>query len=110
MHLFLECVHVNTFWEDFTLKWGEQLRFTELTPKDILLGIPGHNPHIQLLNHLLILAKHHIHSVKIKKRMPSIVEFKYRVKYIKGIEELLAIKRGKLYIHNQKWSQILNTL
>ena len=105
-HLFTACYYVNMFWRQFINTFGEDLNVELLQPKDILLGIVGLEPIKMLLNHLLILGKQHISFVRRRGRVPNFKEFKFRIKYIKHLEESIAIKKGKRVKHIQKWSFI----
>ena len=62
-HLFINCVFSSTFWQSLiSFCNGIEIRLNELSDVDKIFGICENSTDFLMLNHLIILAKQHIHS------------------------------------------------
>ena len=61
----------------------------------------------QIVSFILILAKYFIFSNKYKKSIPNFNIFKLFLERREHLEKIIALKKDKLAIHNEKWSRIL---
>ena len=62
-----------------------------------------------IVNYILILAKYFIFRSKYEKIIPNIDKF---IKYLykrQAIEKIIALKKDKLIVHNEKWSKLMET-
>ena len=63
----------------------------------------------KIVNFILILAKYFIFRSKYEKVIPNIETF---IKYLykrQEIEKIIALKKDKLMVHNEKWSKLLES-
>ena len=70
-HLFWECKESKAFWSDFQrFVKGKHFELPNLSCKDVILGILP-KEHNTILNHLVLLAKYHIYSIRYSNLKPS---------------------------------------
>ena len=108
IHLFWECSLSRDFWnkiECFLIGRGFDI---SLNYKLISHCTPDLNKkESQIVSFILILAKYFIFSNKYKKSIPNFNIFKLFLERREHLEKIIALKKDKLAIHNEKWSRIL---
>ncbi len=69
-HFFLHCQNVELFWKHWHTWWNFCTEFvvscSDVISECILLGFPGEDNIISVLNYCVLIAKHYIYSKKIK--------------------------------------------
>ena len=104
-HLFFDCLKVQRFW----LELIDCLQLKEIRNgnlKIVLLGLPGKSSRVKVCNSVIFLLKYIIYSFRIQGELPSIQRVIQIILGYKEDEKRLAIKRGKLNLHLQKWEQL----
>ena len=75
--------------------------------RDILLGTNKGNTHNSIINFIIILMKYYIFIMKTKTKQIEFEKFK-RYLYIKiNLEKQIALTKGKLDVHNEKWRNFI---
>ena len=101
-HLFMTCRKVEDVWKEI-IAYYNLVEIRDMEWKDIHVGLPGSSSRIRFVNSLIIFLKYVIFKSRNDGKLPSaqIVQNKL-LEYIET-EKRLAIKKGKLGIHLQKW-------
>ena len=73
----------------------------------ILLGIVTESKNL-LLHHLILLARHHIYTCKLKETRPSFEMYKQLVYNTLQIENKIAIVNNSMHVFKKKWSCFKN--
>ena len=103
-HLFVKCPTVIQFWKDFEIFWRELTEMhIRLNTIDILLGITRDIYKSELLNYLLILAKHMILSSTINEYQLHFVNFEKKVKQNCNMELNFAKRNNNITKFEAKW-------
>ena len=105
-HLFWECKECKTFWDAFQMFYNQSTQQNlELTCQTIIFGkLPSKGN--ELFNHLLLIAKYHLYSIRFLDKRPSFDIFLSSVKNVLLTEKNIAKQTGKLAYHNYKWQAI----
>ena len=107
-HLFWECKHIQTLWNQLTTFLEKTTIKRKLSLLNISFGVNTFKiPEINnTVNHIIILMKYFIFSFKYKKQIPT---FNCFINYLKlkiQIEKEIALNNDKLHIFEQKWKRI----
>ena len=108
-HLFLRCKYSKSFWEEFSQWLAHNTSNTEgFVPSEaILLGIVTESKNL-LLDHLILLARHHIYTCKLKETRPSFEMYKQLVYNTLQIENKITIVNNSMHVFKKKWSCFKN--
>ena len=108
-HLFLRCKYSKSFWEEFSQWLAHNTSNTEgfVPSETILLGIVTESKNL-LLHHLILLARHHIYTCKLKETRPSFEMYKQLVYNTLQIENKIAIVNNSMHVFKKKWSCFKN--
>ena len=95
------------FWLDFIV-WcrNANIALEELSDIDKLFGVWKRKEDFLLLNHLLILAKHHIYECRKNNTRPSLGVFIKILNYIYHLELYTMKSNNQEDSHNLKWKKI----
>lgn len=105
-HLFINCVFSSTFWQSFiSFCNGIEIRLNELSDVDKIFGICENSTDFLMLNHLIILAKQHIHSCSSRDCVPSLNIYLSKVAFTYHIETIIADSNGKRSFRDAKWKK-----
>ena len=109
-HLLISCSFTSDFWLDF-IDWcrNANILLEELSDIDKLFGVWKRKEDFLLLNHLLILAKHHIYDYRKNNTRPSLRVFIKMLNYIYHLE-LYTKKSNNKDSHNLKWKKYTDSL
>ena len=101
-HLFMTCRNVEKLWKEI-ISYYNLVEIQNMTWKEIHVGVSGSSTRIKFVNALIIFLKYVIFKSRSEGKLPPfhIIQKKLR-EYIEA-EKRVAIKRGKLGIHLQKW-------
>lgn len=106
IHLFTECLVVVKFWKAL-FKWLKytcdiQLNWSEEIQEEILFNnIKGKGS--WFANNLLLIVKQYIYKTKCRNTKLKIVEVVGSLAQYERTEFLLALRKGKVHKHKQKW-------
>ena len=107
-HVFYSCRFTETFWNEFYNCFKQALVLSQKPSlKDVIFGNTSYS---MIYNHLLLIAKRHIYSTKMKKDKPYFPLFKLWVKSNYHLEYEIANKKDKLEVHCGKWITILEII
>ena len=107
-HIMFQCVEVQSLWKQFSEYIEEQygvkvkLDLTSVILNQVI------EPRRSVINFLCLLTKHFIYVQRCLKNSLSFVVLKQIIKKIESIEKYIAIKKGKIQIHNRKWRNVQN--
>ena len=112
IHLFVNCKHVKVLWMFANQLIQRTSSLPTLTDTDKLLGLHEKVDlsHFDAVNHLLILVKYFIHLCKHKNTKSCVPRLKEKIIDTERMEKMIAIRKNKRDIHDQKWSNILTEL
>ena len=106
VHLFFQCEYVQTLWSR-VFEWIEdryQVTFSYLnfTPSSIIKNelVQGAS---SVINFICLLTKYYIYTSKCLQNELEFIVLKRLILKIESIEKYIAIKNGKLELHNKKW-------
>jgi len=108
-HLFTECKHTCTFWEEFLKWWHTKFNDnTQLQEVDILFGIFSRDNYMYdiLLNQCLIVAKQSIYNCRCIDIHPSFDFFWKKLKSIYTVEKQIAYQNKKVTQFERKWKNV----
>ena len=107
-HLLWNCKEVRSFWDKFQTFFNNKTdKAFILTCKDVVFGVLPQNSN-ELLNHLLLIAKYHVYSVRFFNKSPSFVVFLEKVKDVICTERNIAKKTCKTDRFLVKWNVLLS--
>jgi len=107
LHLFVECVKVRPLWKKIIDELLPPYGINALSSKDILLGIILEKEN-NVINHIIIEAKYHIHVCRLEKTLPVYNRLINRLKITESIEKEIASKtQKKTTTHNHKWHHLI---
>ena len=104
-HLFFDCIKVQQLWQEV----GESLHLNELRNRnwnEIFVGLPGRSYEIKCVNTIIFLIKYIIFIFRTQGKLPSIQIILKKILEYEKEERKLAVQKGKLGIHLQKWEQV----
>ena len=88
-------IHLFELTEVRTLEW-----------KDIFMGLPGKSVRIKFVNTLIVMLKYIIFKSRKGSTLPSLGKIQKDILNYREEEKKLAIKKGKLGLHLQKWEYV----
>nr|XP_039263093.1 uncharacterized protein LOC120339092 [Styela clava] len=104
LHLFYNCPITSEFWSDID-QWivfkTDNLNFN-LGMKECFIGFDDISD-MQFINCVLLAARFFIYRCRIQKRKPVFDVFNKFISDIRNNEKYIAMKNGKIMIHNTKW-------
>ena len=104
--LFWDYQETQAFWNTFQDFLQQKINHRiPLTCKKVIFGVFPQKTHI-LLNHLLLIAKYHLYSIRFLNRKPSFTVF---IEYVKGVyftEKEIANRTGGTESFHKKWKAI----
>lgn len=110
IHLFCECSNVQYYWR--TLKEyirenasAEVYNFLLWSNKDIIFSTV-HNNASNVINFLVTVTKRAIYVARCANHLTSCDSLKYEYDQIFNMETNIAMRKGKMYKHAVKWSNI----
>ena len=108
-HLFTECNHACSFWEEFLKWWNTKFDVNlQLKERDILFGVTLKSTYNNLLNHCIIVAKQSLYTCR-RLGIPPFFEFYLsKVKKIYQVEKLIAVQNRQIAKFERKWKDIFN--
>ena len=109
LHLFWECQISRDFWNRVEMLLNNKGFNITVNYEKISLGMFSLKNENNIVNYILILAKYFIFRSKYEKIIPNIDKF---IKYLykrQEIEKIIAFKKDKLIVHNEKWSKLMET-
>ena len=102
-HLFCDCIEVQTLWKYIIEVYLQQFGIHQLSNKEILLGFTK-GPDIDCFaNHVVLLAKWHIHKSRILEVKPTLGDYKALLHNTMSTEARIAQKRNKENVCRRKW-------
>ena len=107
IHFFIDCVHVQNFWENFQIWWANvtSVPVVNLSKQNLLLGIKKSEKHFLTLNFIIFLANKFIHDNKMAaKKDVSFPAFLITLKLQLYFEKQICIKNNQLTMFNVKWN------
>ena len=105
IHVFLNCPKVKEIWQ-IMIQLFELTEIATLEWKDIFVGLPGKSLRIKFVNTLIVMVKYIIFKCRTGSTLPSSRKIQRDILNYREEEKKLAIKRGKLGLHLQKWEYI----
>ena len=103
LHLFHSCLKTKQLWNKLRQYFSQFINIPRSTLQSSILEIFDNNQHLELINHLLLIFKFYIYSVRKTKQM-NFDNLKITIKKIKEIEkELTSSNEGNLL---KKWHPI----
>ena len=111
-HLFSACIHVSPLWNYLSSILINTHSINTLNTSQKLLGLYEmiERNNYDVVNHLTLTLKYHIHLSKFREILPSIAGFKELIKDTEMIEKRIATRKHKLNRHHDKWDDILSFL
>ena len=108
IHLLCECVQVKELWkkvlEYIEKRYGYQL--DKLSNTAIIQNrITSRASDVE--NFICLITKQFIYSQRCLKKPISFCILEAKMKHIENVEKYIAIKNGKLNIHERKWNKVL---
>ena len=105
-HLFWECNTTQIFWKE-TTAWL-LICFPQLSERSFSMSaclglISSLN---LLIDHILLMARYHIHISKIKGTIPELYKLKYTIFKARKIELRIACQSGKTKQCYEKWEHL----
>ena len=108
-HLFVECEKVDQFWQELITFWD--ILFHNLSVTEKLFGILESDTENWILkNQLLFVAKRYIYISRCRDSLLSMRAFNILVKDTMKLECIIAKQKGKLDLHYQKWSIVMQKI
>jgi len=107
-HLFWECKHIQTLWNQLTTFLDKHKLNVKLSLLDISLGVNTFKiPEVNnTVNYIIILMKYFIFSMKYRKQTPTMNCFINYLKLKIQIEKEIALNNDTLHIFEHKWKHI----
>ena len=108
-HLFWECSSTQRFWKE-TTAWLFNFfpqSYEQSFSMPTCLGLVS-TPNM-LIDHILLMARHHIYVCKIKGIVPELYRFKYTIFKARKIELRIACQSGKTETFYKKWKPLQPT-
>ena len=108
--MFFDCEIVQEFWTNVTDAFLKPLGINKLNINDVLLGINPLNPPV-LANQIVVYAKKEIRFAKYKKKIPSLLLLKERIKEWYSCERGRTFNNNDLMLEfNDKWEFLRNLM
>ena len=111
-HFFIECVHVQQFWDSFKLWWQRICNVTQtIRHTNIIFGFPNVTTKDRCLNYLLIQSKKFIYDNKLNEsKIISFYTFLNVIKNSLTLEKSIAVKNGKLQDFEDIFGSVFDNL
>ena len=108
-HLFVECEEVDKFWQEVITFWD--ILFHGLSVTEKIFGIfESDIENWMLKNQLLLVARRYIYLGRCRESPFSLRAFNNLVKDTMKLEHIIAKQKGKLALHYQKWSIVMQKI
>ena len=110
-HLLFSCRKSSEFWK-FVLPWlrDDGIRIDILKETDLIFGKFDSVDDFIIINHMLLLGKYYIYSMRCQKKLPNLSGFIARTRHIYNIELYIAREKNKLDKHLKKWEKLIKVL
>ena len=106
LHLLAECETVKTFWKEVKGWCQIKCRINlEVNDSNIILGITENASDNLFANMIILLAKQHIYSSRVRKHHPSMKALERLIEYTYKIECEIALRNDSWYKHQVKWKR-----
>ena len=104
-HLLWDCTHSKIIW-NLLFNWiNEKIQVNiPYSKREILLGITNYN--MQFLNCLFLVTKQYLYACRCLNEKPNFGSLESKIKYYISVEKYIAIKNGKLDLHQTKWAML----
>ena len=103
-HLFWGCHYSQIFWVSLANILSTCNIDVDINFANIALGIPALKQNKTPINYSLLLAKYYLFRCKCRQERLVYNHFKDYLKEKINVEKHIAIRKGKLDLHNAKWS------
>ena len=112
IHFFTECNYVALFWTQIA-NWispiHPEISEINFTHENILFGFEGHSNHIQVLNYIILLAKHFIYINRLKNNHDlNMITFLSILKYKLRIEKNISLRNKNTLF--DKFSRVFDAI
>ena len=104
LHLLFNCVYSTLFWNFEFYFYALSKEFVHLSLQHVLIGIV--TLECPLLNYFLLIAKIYIWDCRRSQILPSLAEFKIKIKIKFETEKYICTKNKTLGQFNNKWGTI----
>lgn len=110
-HLLFSCAKSSEFWKS-VLSWlrDNGIRIDTLKETDLIFGKFDSVDDFIIINHMLLLGKYYIYSMRCQKNLPNLSGFIARTRRIYSIELHIARENNKLDKHFKKWEKLIKVL
>ena len=98
-HLFWECVHTQTFWSDFNIKYGNMIGHINFST--VVCGSKE-----ALACTLILMAKRYIYECRYTNVKPNIIVYNHKVHFIREIEFVIAKRQNNVTQYLDKWDTL----
>ena len=109
-HLFVECSKIQVVW-NYVENLIQRIKpGITLNPINKLMGLyrEAENEHFDFINHLITITKNFIHKCRLSSTAPTINGLLHNISDSEYLERQIAVKRGKIVKHNEKWQKYLD--
>ena len=86
------------------------IRIDILKETDLIFGKFDSADDFIIINHMLLLGKYYIYSMRCQKNLPNLSGFITRTRHIYNIELYIARENNKLDKHLKKWEKLIKVL
>ena len=102
-HLFVTCPHVTSLWNLVCSVLDKTYSIRALNTADKILGMFQRidQPEYDIINHLIISIKYYIHICRHRNNLPNRTDLMEKIKDTAQIEKRIAVRKGKLEIHEK---------
>ena len=101
VHLFWKCKKIKGIWD-----WFNQHTDIVLTLKAVLFSVTQSS--FQIVDALTLFAKYYIYVTRCAGKMPKVEGFFNYCVNVQNIEKIIAMDKGKLDAHKNKWSNLFS--
>ena len=110
-HLLFSCRKSSEFWK-YLLSWlrDNGIRIEILKETDLIFGKFDSVDDFIIINHMLLLGKYYIYSMRYQKNLPNLSGFIARTRHTYNIELYIARENNKLDKHLKKWEKLIKVL
>ena len=106
VHIFCSCNKSKFLWQKIQNRCKPVLSLPDLSHEIVIFGLFNATEYILLQNSILLLYKKFIYEKRSDPSRLVFLSFKCYVSQIYKIEHRVAMKRGKLDFHFQKWGDL----
>ena len=110
-HLLFSCAKSSEFWKS-VLSWlrDNGIRIDTLKEADLIFGKFDSVDDFIIINHMLLLGKYYIYSMRCQKNLSNLSGFIARTRRIYSIELHIARENNKVDKHFKKWEKLIKAL